>query len=96
MTIFCEELFRQPKPKPSMKRQRNEQIAYVAGSIMKSNRPNTIIANPSHKQPIISTSFGPILLSKLANKGEKIAIETEYAEKTMPCTDEGTPFFVAS
>ena len=64
-------------PKPSKKRHKKEQMAYVAGSSMKSNRPNTIIDTPSHMQPSISTYLPPLVFNKWANMGAKTNIETE-------------------
>lgn len=37
-----------------------------------------------------------LVFSKRENIGENIAIEMEYAAKTMPCSDVGTPLFRAS
>ena len=57
---YLQELLRHPKPNPSKKRHKNEHVAYAVGFIMKSKRPNTIIAVASQRQPIIRTRFAPI------------------------------------
>ena len=63
---------------------------------MKSKTPKISIERPSQMHPIISTRLGPYVFSKFANIGAKMAIEIEYAEKTIPWIDVGTPFFNAS
>ena len=55
-----------------------------------------IIDIPSQMHPKIRTFLLPLVKSRFANTGAKIAIDIEYEEKTSPKRDDGTPFLIAS